>query len=138
MAPEQLRGQQDISASVDFYAFGCVLFELLTGEKPFEDKADRNKDAQHLEDLPPRLRAINIGIPEELDELVWDLLAKVPADRPDSVEDVLGVLRGFLPKSGDPAPDPQLDPDPTAPDGGERSGRRWGHAVRSACRVAAS
>jgi hypothetical protein len=114
MAPEQRRGQQDISAAVDLYAFGCVLFELLTGERPFEDKPDRNKDIQHLEDLPPRLRAINLGIPEELDELVWDLLAKAPADRPDSVEEVLEVLRGFLPKPGDPAPDPQLDPDPTA------------------------
>jgi hypothetical protein len=115
MAPEQLRGQQDISASVDLYAFGCVLFELLTGEKPFEDKADRNKDTQHLEDLPPRLRSINIGIPEELDELVWDLLAKAPTDRPGSVEEVLEALRAFLPKPGGPAPDPQLDPDPTAP-----------------------
>ncbi|GAA2442585.1 serine/threonine-protein kinase [Streptomyces macrosporus] len=114
MAPEQLRGQQDISASVDLYAFGCVLFELLTGEKPFEDKPDRNKDTQHLEDLPPRLRSINVGIPEELDDLAWDLLAKAPADRPETIDEVLDVLRDFLPKPGDPAPDPELDPDPTA------------------------
>ncbi|MER7519707.1 serine/threonine-protein kinase [Streptomyces sp. NPDC126499] len=114
MAPEQLRGRQDISASADLYAFGCLLFELLAGEKPFEDLPDRNKDAQHLEDLPPRLRSINIGIPEELDELVWDLLAKVPADRPRSITDVLSVLRPFLPEPGDPAPDPELTPDPTA------------------------
>ncbi|CAL9540481.1 Serine_threonine-protein kinase PknD [Streptomyces sp. enrichment culture] len=114
MAPEQLRGQQDISASVDLYAFGCVLFELLTGDKPFEDKPDRNKDTQHLEDLPPRLRSINVGIPEELDDLAWDLLAKSPADRPETIDEVLNVLRDFLPKPGDPAPDPELDPDPTA------------------------
>ncbi|MGW2707514.1 serine/threonine-protein kinase [Streptomyces sp. NPDC001356] len=114
MAPEQLRGQQDISASVDLYAFGCVLFELLTGERPFEDKPDRNKSTQHLEDLPPRLRSINVGIPEELDDLAWDLLAKAPADRPESIGEVLDVLRHFLPKPGDPAPDPELAPDPTA------------------------
>ncbi|MEV7014195.1 serine/threonine-protein kinase [Streptomyces sp. NPDC093991] len=114
MAPEQLRGQQDISASVDLYAFGCVLFELLTGERPFEDKPDRNRDTQHLEDLPPRLRSINIGIPEELDDLAWDLLAKFPADRPETIDEVLDVLRDFLPKLGDPAPDPELNPDPTA------------------------
>ncbi|MFI6434127.1 serine/threonine protein kinase [Streptomyces sp. NPDC050759] len=134
MAPEQRRGQQDISASADLYTFGCVLFELLTGERPFEDKPDRNKDIQHLEDLPPRLRSINIGISEELDELVWDLLAKAPSDRPGSMEEVLEVLRGYLPKPGDPAPDPQLDPDPTTPyrtpektaagSGGTPSGRR--------------
>jgi hypothetical protein len=114
MAPEQLRGQQDIAASVDLYAFGCVLFELLAGEKPFEDKPDRNKDIQHLEDLPPRLQSINVGIPEELDDLVWDLLAKAPADRPETIDEVLDVLRDFLPKPGDLAPDPELDPDPTA------------------------
>ncbi|MFD5314705.1 serine/threonine protein kinase [Streptomyces ardesiacus] len=114
MAPEQLRGQQDISASVDLYAFGCVIFELLTGERPFEDKPDRNKSTQHLEDLPPRLRSINVGIPEELDDLVWDLLAKTPADRPGTIDEVLDVLCDFLPKPGDPAPDPELAPDPTA------------------------
>lgn len=113
MAPEQLRGQQDISAAVDLYAFGCVLFELLTGEKPFEDKPDRNKDTQHLEDLPPRLRSINVGIPEELDDLAWDLLAKAPADRPASIDEALDLLRDFLPQPGDPAPDPELYPDPT-------------------------
>jgi serine/threonine protein kinase len=114
MAPEQLRGQKDISASADLYAFGCVLFELLTGERPFEDKPDRNKSIQHLEDLPPRLRSINVGIPEEVDDLVWDLLAKAPADRPQAMDEVLLVLKPFLPKPGDPAPDPELDPDPTA------------------------
>jgi hypothetical protein len=114
MAPEQLRGQQDMSAAVDLYAFGCVLFELLTGEKPFEDKPDRNKDIQHLEDLPPRVRDINLGIPEDLDELVWDLLGKTPADRPAGIGEALVVLRGHLPAPGDPGPDPELHPDPTA------------------------
>ncbi|MGY0022261.1 protein kinase domain-containing protein [Streptomyces sp. YJ-C3] len=114
MAPEQLRGQQDISAAVDLYALGSVLFELFTGEKPFEDKPDRNKDTQHLEDLPPRVRGINIGIPEDLDELVWDLLGKTPADRPAGIGEALAVLRAHLPAPGDPGPDPELHPDPTA------------------------
>jgi hypothetical protein len=114
MAPEQIRGQQDISAAVDLYAFGCVLFELLAGAKPFEDKLDRNKDAQHLEDLPPLVRDINMGIPEDLDELVWSLLQKRPADRPAGADAVLKVLVGHLPKPGDPGPDPEMHPDPTA------------------------
>ena len=114
MAPEQIRGQQDISAAVDLYAFGCVLFELLAGAKPFEDKLDRNKDAQHLEDLPPRVRDINVGIPEDLDELVWNLLQKTPADRPAGADAVHKVLVGHLPKPGDPGPDPEMHPDPTA------------------------
>lgn len=128
MAPEQLRGQQDVSAAVDLYAFGCVLFELLTGEKPFEDKPDRNKDAQHLEDLPPRVRDINLGIPEDLDDLVWDLLGKTPADRPASIGEALAVLRGYLPVPGDPGPDPELHPDPTARYRLGGAGLAFGHA----------
>ncbi|MEV4867679.1 serine/threonine protein kinase [Streptomyces syringium] len=114
MAPEQIRGQQDISSAADFYALGCLLFELLVGQKPFEDKPDRNMNTQHLEDLPPRTRYFNVGIPEDLDDLVWDLLGKAPADRPAGIDAILDVLRGYLPKPGDLAPDPELDPDPTA------------------------
>ncbi|MET9465514.1 serine/threonine-protein kinase [Streptomyces sp. NPDC006544] len=113
MAPEQLRGQQEVSASVDFYALGCVVFELVTGEGPFRDKTDRNRDTQHVEDLPPRIREINAGLPQDLDDLVWDLLGKTPADRPAHIEDILVVLRDHLPRPGDPAPEPELDPDPT-------------------------
>ncbi|MET8980495.1 serine/threonine-protein kinase [Streptomyces sp. NPDC004539] len=113
MAPEQLRGERNLSEAVDLYAFGCVLFELLTGRQPFEEKPDRNKSIQHLEDLPPRLRSINPAIPQELDDLVWDLLAKDVVHRPRAARDVLDVLRPFLPKPGDPAPDPEMYPDPT-------------------------
>lgn len=114
MAPEQLRGQQEVTAAVDLYAFGCVLFELLTGQAPFEDKPDRNKDIQHLEDLPPHIRSINAGLPQELDDLVWDLLGKAPADRPAGIHDALDVLRPHLPAPGDPVPEPALAPDPGA------------------------
>ncbi|MEV4439371.1 serine/threonine-protein kinase [Streptomyces sp. NPDC049577] len=139
MAPEQIRGQHDILPAADAYAFGCLLFELLAGERPFEARPDRSMNIQHLEDLPRRLRSINVGIPEDLDDLVWDLLAKSPADRPAGIVDVLDVLRRYVPRPGDPAPDPELYPDPTAryrlggrrvqprtetPGGGRRPARR--------------
>lgn len=113
MAPEQLEGERNLSEGVDFYALGCVLFELLTGRQPFEEKPGRSRRTQHLNDLPPRLRSINPAIPQEIDDLVWDLLAKDAVDRPCSAGEVLDVLRPFLPKPGDPAPDPEMHPDPT-------------------------
>ncbi|MEV8476431.1 serine/threonine-protein kinase [Streptomyces sp. NPDC051173] len=112
IAPEQLRGLREVTAAVDHYAFGCVLFELVTGQRPFEDKPDRNKNIQHLEDLPPRIRSINSGLPQELDDLVADLLSKIPGDRPARIE-VWEALHGLLPAPGDPAPEPALEPDPT-------------------------
>ncbi|WAL98365.1 serine/threonine-protein kinase [Streptomyces sp. Je 1-369] len=113
IAPEQLRGLREVTAAVDRYAFGCVLFELVTAQCPFEDKPDRNKNIQHLEDLPPRMRSINSGLPQELDDLVADLLSKIPGDRPVRIEEVWEALHGLLPSPGDPAPDPALEPDPT-------------------------
>lgn len=113
IAPEQLRGLREVTAAVDRYAFGCVLFELATGQRPFEDKPDRNKNIQHLEDLPPRIRSINSGLPQELDDLVADLLSKIPGDRPARIEEVREALHGLLPVPGDPAPEPALEPDPT-------------------------
>ncbi|WP_185843841.1 serine/threonine-protein kinase [Streptomyces sp. WAC 05379] len=113
MAPEQLRGQQEVTAAVDLYALGCVFFELVTGQAPFDDKPDRNRDTQHIEDLPPRIQDINAGLPDELDELIWLLLAKFPAERPAGVEGLLPIVHRHLPVVGDPAPEPELDPDPT-------------------------
>ncbi|WP_167152786.1 serine/threonine-protein kinase [Streptomyces sp. MBT27] len=112
-APELLRGLREVTAAVDHYAFGCVLFELIAGQCPFEAKPDRNKNIQHLEDLPPRIRSINSGLPQDLDDLVADLLSKIPGDRPARIEEVREALDGLLPTPADPAPEPALEPDPT-------------------------
>ncbi|MET9555286.1 serine/threonine-protein kinase [Streptomyces sp. NPDC006645] len=113
MAPEQLENRRDITAKADYYALGCVLFELVTGEQPFTDKPGRNRATQHIHDLPPRIRDINAGLPQKLDDLVWDLLAKSATDRPVGTDDILPTLGELLPGEGDPAPEPELVPDPT-------------------------
>ncbi|MFB6953588.1 serine/threonine-protein kinase [Streptomyces niveus] len=113
MAPEQLLGEKRITAKADYYAYGCLLFELVTGERPFTDKPHQDWRAQHIHDLPPQIRDINTGLPQKLDDLVWGLLAKSPVDRPATMDDILFVLRELLPREGDPAPEPELVPDPT-------------------------
>ncbi|AVZ77100.1 hypothetical protein SLUN_38080 [Streptomyces lunaelactis] len=84
MSPEQCQGRP-VEAPSDIYALGAVLFQLLTGHTPFP--ADQSPYAlirQHVEDSPPLLGAIRPDIPQELAELVAQMLAKDPNDRPDA------------------------------------------------------
>ena len=74
---------------------------------------------QHLEEAPTPLRELVPGVPAELEQLVMDLLAKRPTDRPDSAWSVYDRLVPFLPKTDlsgtDPEPPRGALPDPTRP-----------------------
>jgi serine/threonine-protein kinase len=91
MAPEQAQGLT-VDGRADLYAFGVTLFELLTGGLPFQDGdlAD-----QHRRAPPPDPRERAAGIPYELAELILQLLAKRPEDRPASAAEVEGRLRAI-------------------------------------------
>ncbi|MFE6548253.1 serine/threonine-protein kinase [Streptomyces sp. NPDC057746] len=90
MAPEQWRGAH-VDARCDLYAFGCVLYKLLTGSPPFS--GDQHVLMyRHCEDTAPPLRSLRVDVPFELDRLVAALLQKDPARRPDSAREVSAVL----------------------------------------------
>lgn len=110
-APEQILERQ-ITPKTDLYALGCVLYHLLTGHAPFS--GERLKD-QHVHDTPLPLTCYLGHIPDELEALVLQLLAKEPEDRPAGAREVAEVLRRYAPLAGDPAPTPRLEPDPTRP-----------------------
>ena len=96
MSPEQIRGDA-IDPRTDLYAFGCIVFEMFTGQPPFiHPKGSFHVLRAHLEVAPPRLSERLDGVPAPLDDLVTRLLAKDPADRPQSalaIVDVLASLR---------------------------------------------
>jgi serine/threonine-protein kinase len=79
MAPEQWRGRPQPAS--DVYALGCVLFELLTGEAPFDGSLPQLMWA-HLEQRPARVSWLRAGISIELERVVLRMLAKDPALRP--------------------------------------------------------
>jgi serine/threonine-protein kinase len=81
MAPEQMMGTA-VDPRADLYAVGCVLFECLTGRTPFVAETSYQLVAQVLEEVPPRVRSLNSEVPEGLDALVAELLAKSPDKRP--------------------------------------------------------
>jgi serine/threonine-protein kinase len=83
MAPEQWRGEP--SPASDVYALGCMLFELLTGETPFDGSLPKLMWA-HLESRPPRPSWLRAGIGVELERVVLRALAKDAEDRPTMAE----------------------------------------------------
>jgi serine/threonine-protein kinase len=90
MAPEQASGAV-VGAKADLYAFGCVLFEMVTGRLPFEG-APTGLIYKHVYEQPPRPRSLRAETPEPLDALILRLLHKDPARRPASGYEVADEL----------------------------------------------
>lgn len=96
MAPEQIRGKPPLSNRTDLYALGCVFFELLTGQPPFDAPTPAEVLHKHLKETPPKLSTVLLDCPVELDRLVTDLLQKDPELRPASAQVVEQRLQAIL------------------------------------------
>ena len=92
MAPEQTRGAA-VDARADLYALGCVLFEMLTGRPPYTGTVQEVLLAHVSPASPPTLESAGHPSPGELGVLVSRLLAKDPAARPQSAQEVADELR---------------------------------------------
>ncbi|MFJ2768064.1 protein kinase [Streptomyces sp. NPDC087300] len=111
LAPERWR-QEPGDGRTDLYALGCVLYELLVGQPPFTGSAVGVMYG-HVHDAPPRPGAVRPGVPEPVERLVLDLLAKDPADRPRDAAATLARIGAAGPPPTEvtrPAPRPA---DPT-------------------------
>lgn len=112
MAPEQIVGGKASTRS-DLYALGCILHELLAGARPFTAEGSFAAMRQHVDDAPPPLRSQRTDVPPQLEALVLTMLAKEPAERPESASAVYEQLRPFLPAHASTGH--SFGPDPTQP-----------------------
>jgi hypothetical protein len=92
MAPEQIEGRP-ADARTDIFAFGAVLWEMLTGRPAFESASTPGVMAAILRADPPPLASLLPQVPAALDRLVQTCLAKAPDSRYASMRDVLIDLR---------------------------------------------
>jgi serine/threonine protein kinase len=99
MAPEQLEGKET-DARTDIFAFGAVLYETITGQKPFQGESQASLLAAILEHDPPPMSRVQPITPAALDRVVQICMAKDPDDRWQTAREVLRELKW----SGDAAP----------------------------------
>ena len=96
MAPEQCRAGL-IDARTDLYSLGALMYTSFTGQPPFLGDDAIQVMRQHLEAPPIRPTALNPNLPPVLEALILSLLAKNPAERPQSAGYVRDLLRALVP-----------------------------------------
>jgi len=92
MAPEQARADKTIDARTDLFALGCLLYRCATGRRPFDGDDALALLHSVLTKTTPRID----NVPDELDALCVELLAKEMDDRPKTAEGVLSRLDAIL------------------------------------------
>ena len=92
VAPEQVRGER-VDGRTDIYALGAVLYELLTGRKPFQGSSTAAVLTQRLESDPAALRSLNPRIPHGLEAVVLRALARAPERRYPRAAEMANALR---------------------------------------------
>jgi serine/threonine protein kinase len=115
ISPEQADGAE-ADARSDLFGLGCVLYRMTTGKEPFPGATKSARLRAVRTHQPPPAHQVNAGVPLPLSELIQQLLAKDPADRPASARDVVQALRCL--ETGDTV----LEPTGTA---ASRSRWRW-------------
>ncbi len=92
MAPEQIEAR-DVDARTDIFAFGCVLYELITGHRAFEGKTASSVMASVLATTPRPIEELVPITPPALERIVSRCLAKDPEDRWQTARDVSAELQ---------------------------------------------
>jgi eukaryotic-like serine/threonine-protein kinase len=96
MSPEQCRGGVEVDSRSDIYSLGCILFEMLTGRPVFEVEGEGELLVCHVGQPPPDLLALAPSTPADLAALVKSMLEKDPANRPQSMNDIVRVSELYL------------------------------------------
>ena len=92
MAPEQADDPHHAGRQADVYALGCTLYTLLTGTMPYAGESPLQLTRAHRERAIPSLRAARSDVSESLDKVVTKMLAKAPAERHQTMTELIAEL----------------------------------------------
>ena len=107
MAPEQLEGK-DADARTDIFAFGCVLYEMVTGRKAFSGQSQASLISSIMTAEPPSVASIQPMSPPALDRVIRQCLSKDPDDRWQTARDLVRELRWIAGSSSQASAAPAL------------------------------
>ena len=125
MAPEQGLGKP-VDGRADVYSLAVVLYEMITGNKPFSADTPLAVLMMHVNDPIPSTRKYNVRIPESLERVLYKALAKDAENRYQSMAEFGKALQGVLAEYGErPEPKPWVNeaaPNATAVEKAEETG----------------
>jgi formylglycine-generating enzyme required for sulfatase activity len=101
MSPEQAEGKP-VDARSDVFSLGAVIYEMLTGRRPFPHSSDLGLVAAILRDEPPPIRTLQPGVPAEVERIVQRALAKNPASRYADAGELRAELAAVLARQTQP------------------------------------
>jgi serine/threonine-protein kinase len=114
-SPEQARGAS-VDPRSDVYSLGCVLYEMVIGHPPFSGENAVAIAYKHVQEAPVPPRRIDPALPETLEAIILKCLAKNPANRYPSAQDMRADLRRYLEGArimAEPVLAPPVDPGAT-------------------------
>jgi serine/threonine protein kinase len=96
MSPEQCRSAGAVDHRSDIYSLGCIAFEMVCGRPPFEGRGVTDLLIAHASHTPPTPGSLGVEVPEPLERLIMQMLAKEPDDRPQTMGEVASSLRAMI------------------------------------------
>lgn len=94
ISPEQARGEQ-VDARSDIYSAGIVMYEMLTGQLPFDGDTPVAVAVKHINEIPPSPTEIKYDIPMDMEYITLIAMSPNPDDRYSSAADMLEALEEF-------------------------------------------
>jgi len=97
LSPDHIQSPFDPKPAWDIYSLGCTLYYAVTGKVPFPRPTTQEKVRAHCEQQPIDPRRLNKDLDESFAEVIWEMMAKDPAQRIPASRDVIARLRPWVP-----------------------------------------
>ncbi|HEX5061972.1 MAG TPA: serine/threonine-protein kinase [Kofleriaceae bacterium] len=113
MSPEQCKSK-GVDHRTDIYALGCMAYEMLCGRVPFDCDNVAELISAHLVQEPPKPRSLNPNLPDAIEKLLLQMVAKKPDERP-TLADVRRTLSSVMSRQSQPIIAAQVPDHPPPP-----------------------